>query len=142
MDTRQQWQRLVTAAVAAGIAVVSLRYLFRPVSSEQIQLQVSGVEAHEKKDVDDLAVICKAVGEKLRPTLPFKVTGARMADTAPLPQPSSGTVIKKLHLVRHGEGTHNVAQKEWRAAGKPGAVNPVRELVAVQSLYHCYVPAV
>ena len=27
---------------------------------------------------------------------------------------------KKVHFVRHGEGYHNVAQREWRAASKAG----------------------
>jgi len=28
--------------------------------------------------------------------------------------------VKKVHFIRHGQGFHNVAQAEWRAAGKPG----------------------
>ena len=57
----------------------------------------------------------RAAGDALRPTLPFRVTATRCADDAPIPD---GT--KKVHLIRHGQGFHNVAQSEWRAAGKPG----------------------
>ena len=39
----------------------------------------------------------------------------RVEDTAPF-SPEQ----KKVHFIRHGEGTHNVAQREWHEAGKPG----------------------
>lgn len=31
-----------------------------------------------------------------------------------------GGAVKKVHFIRHGQGFHNVAQAEWRAAGKSG----------------------
>lgn len=31
-----------------------------------------------------------------------------------------GPNAKLVHFIRHGQGKHNVAQKEWYAAGKPG----------------------
>jgi hypothetical protein len=40
-------------------------------------------EHHEKKEVDAKIAELRAVGEALRPTLPFKVTVTRVADDAP-----------------------------------------------------------
>lgn len=43
------------------------------------------------------------------------IHAARCDDDASL---EPGT--KKIHLIRHGQGRHNVAQAEWLAAGRPG----------------------
>lgn len=40
-------------------------------------------EQHEKKEVDEKIAELRAVGEALRPTLPFKVTVTRVEDDAP-----------------------------------------------------------
>eukprot|EP00658_Telonema_sp_P-2_P033896 TRINITY_DN24792_c0_g2_i1.p1 TRINITY_DN24792_c0_g2~~TRINITY_DN24792_c0_g2_i1.p1 ORF type:complete len:256 (-),score=71.26 TRINITY_DN24792_c0_g2_i1:110-877(-) len=45
----------------------------------------------------------------------YTVTATLAPDDATIP-----VGFKKVHLIRHGEGEHNVAQREWRAAGKPG----------------------
>jgi broad specificity phosphatase PhoE len=73
------------------------------------------VQPHEAKDVKrDLAHL-KVVGDKVRPTLAHRVVAMRVDDAAAIPE---GAV--KVHLIRHGVGHHNVAQAEWRGAGKPG----------------------
>lgn len=41
----------------------------------------------------------------------FRVSFEVVADDAAIPEGS----VKKVHFIRHGEGFHNVAQKEWRA---------------------------
>jgi hypothetical protein len=40
-------------------------------------------EQHETKEVDSKIKKLQALGEKLRPTMPFKVTVARVADDTP-----------------------------------------------------------
>lgn len=74
-----------------------------------------GGEAHEKREVDALKVQLEAIGARLKPTLGFLVRAKRCEDTAPVPRGA-----KKIHFIRHGQGYHNVAQKEWREAKKPG----------------------
>ena len=44
-------------------------------------------------------------------------THHQVADDAPVDKTRGQ---KKVHFVRHGEGYHNVAQREWRQASKPG----------------------
>eukprot|EP00928_Gymnodinium_smaydae_P092304 TRINITY_DN76155_c0_g1_i1.p1 TRINITY_DN76155_c0_g1~~TRINITY_DN76155_c0_g1_i1.p1 ORF type:complete len:258 (+),score=40.03 TRINITY_DN76155_c0_g1_i1:62-835(+) len=51
-----------------------------------------------------------ACAPKVRETLPFAVHCQAVADGTEIPDGA-----KKIHFIRHGEGFHNVAQKEWRA---------------------------
>jgi len=65
--------------------------------------------------VDTLCSKLRAIGAALKPTLPATIRATPCADDAPIPPGA-----KKVHLIRHGQGFHNVAQAEWRRAGKPG----------------------
>ena len=76
---------------------------------------MAAIETHEKKDVSDLMASLNAVGEALRPKLSHIVTAELSADDAAIEEGA-----KKVHFIRHGQGHHNVAQSEWRAAGKEG----------------------
>ena len=73
----------------------------------------AGVEAHEADDVR----LQQVELQHLRAALALKthVWGRLVAD-AHVPGPGE----KVLYFVRHGEGEHNVAQREWRAAGMSG----------------------
>jgi broad specificity phosphatase PhoE len=55
-------------------------------------------------------------GRNLRAT---KAVVTILAELVPHDAPLR-TGSKKVHLIRHGQGAHNVAQAEWLAAGRPG----------------------
>jgi broad specificity phosphatase PhoE len=67
------------------------------------------VEAHQSGEVADLVLQLRAMKTKLpRGRWIF-------ASRSPTPE-----AIKTVHFIRHGEGRHNVAQREWRAYNNPG----------------------
>ena len=68
------------------------------------------VEAHQQSEVDTNTALCRAVAPKIAAELGVTITVALVADDAEVPPGS-----KKVHFIRHGEGHHNVAQREWRA---------------------------
>lgn len=55
-------------------------------------------------------------------TLDFTVSCKSAADLEALPDDKHGVTHKKVHFIRHGEGHHNVAQKEWRLR-YPGVIS-------------------
>ncbi|CAE7610321.1 PGM [Symbiodinium natans] len=63
-------------------------------------------KAHDAGEMGDL----RAAGETLRASLGFRARLVAAADGATPPEGA-----KKVHFIRHGEGFHNVAQREWRA---------------------------
>ena len=115
----------MVALATAGITVVAALLLWRQQksasSSSSSAASEPKVHAHEAKDVKrDLAHL-QIVGDRLRPTLAWQVTATLVDDATPVPaRAKNGNLVKKVHLIRHGQGYHNVAQAEWRGAGKPG----------------------
>jgi broad specificity phosphatase PhoE len=69
--------------------------------------------------VSESRKILDAIGQRVRPELGFTVTATRCDDAAQLNE-IPGAVVKKVFFIRHGEGVHNVAQKAWKSANKPG----------------------
>lgn len=72
-------------------------------------------EAHEKADVDENRRLIRAAADTARARMSANVVACLAADDDEVPAAIEGSVIKKVHLIRHGEGFHNVAQREWRA---------------------------
>ena len=68
------------------------------------------VEAHQQSEVDENTAAVRAVAAKIQSEMGLTVTASVVADDAEIPAGS-----KKVHFIRHGEGHHNVAQREWRA---------------------------
>ena len=102
---------LIRAAVVGGVVAASLYVLSQRRSSTTKDTTPTKppVEAHETKDASGALAELKAAALKLRPTMPFSVRATRVADDAPV----SGANQKKVHFIRHGQGFHNVAQREW-----------------------------
>jgi len=76
----------------------------------------SGVEAHQASEVSRETAASRALGEAIRATLGFECRATR-CDAG---SSSDDENEKMVLLIRHGEGAHNVAQREWRNAGKAG----------------------
>ena len=68
------------------------------------------VEAHQQSEVDTNTQLCRALAPKIAAELGVTISVALVADDAEVPPGS-----KKVNFIRHGEGHHNVAQREWRA---------------------------
>jgi broad specificity phosphatase PhoE len=66
-------------------------------------------EEHQKTEVDSHIAALRAVAPTIAETMAFSVHSIGIADDAPA---EGGKVV---YFIRHGEGTHNVAQREWRA---------------------------
>lgn len=70
------------------------------------------VEAHEKKDVDENVATLRACAPDVLASMGgVKIRCVKLA-SPPADVPSGS---KLVHFIRHGEGFHNVAQREWRA---------------------------
>ena len=112
---------LIKAAVVGGVVAASLyllsnRQKHAGKADDASPGTSGGAEKHEKKDVNAVLQELSATAAKLRPTLRYSVTATRVEDNATV----KGQNQKKVHFIRHGEGYHNVAQREWRQAAKPG----------------------
>lgn len=70
------------------------------------------MEAHQISEVDTSVAALKAVAEAVRAAMPFDVRCRIVDDGAALDSESKSM---KVHFIRHGEGAHNVLQREWRA---------------------------
>ena len=68
------------------------------------------VEAHQQSEVDENTAAVRAVAATIQSELGTTVTASIVADNAEIPAGA-----KKVHFIRHGEGHHNVVQREWRA---------------------------
>ena len=71
------------------------------------------VEQHQVSEVSEHAAALAAIAPSVQAALPFTLS-CELVDDNFVPGPNE----KRVHFVRHGEGTHNVVQREWRA--KPG----------------------
>ena len=71
------------------------------------------VEQHQVSEVSEHAAALAAIAPSVQAALPFTLS-CELVDDNFAPGPNE----KRVHFVRHGEGTHNVVQREWRA--KPG----------------------
>lgn len=69
-----------------------------------------GAQAHEKSDVDTNTAALRAVSAEVVAAMTSRIRCTLVADDA-VPPPGSTLV----HFIRHGEGEHNAAQREWRA---------------------------
>jgi broad specificity phosphatase PhoE len=67
------------------------------------------VEEHQKAEVDQHLAALRAVAPTIAATMAMTVNSVGVADDAPA---EGGKII---YFIRHGEGFHNVAQREWRA---------------------------
>ena len=102
-------ENVVLACFAAGavVAVAGHRFLRKK----------KGIGRHEA-DVNRKRDVLKALPRpREAPTVLCRVAPARAAMTEVA---NLGPKDKVVHFIRHGQGFHNVAQKEWYAAGKPG----------------------
>ena len=78
------------------------------------------VEAHQQNEVDENLRAVRAVADRIASEMGVTVTATVVPDDAEVPPG-----CKKVHFIRHGEGHHNVVQREWRArAGWDGASEP------------------
>ena len=68
------------------------------------------VEAHQAGEVNENVAALRACAAAVTAKMGAKVRCVATADTA-TPPPGA----KLVHFIRHGEGHHNVAQREWRA---------------------------
>ena len=62
----------------------------------------------------------QSLGHSVRTTMSFEVRAVRCEDTVVLAAEDNSSTVKKVHLIRHGQGHHNVAQAVWRGSGKEG----------------------
>ena len=83
-------------------------------------MSAPAIEAHQATEVEkDTATLC-ALRAEICAVAGFTATISSCADDAPIPAGA-----KKVYFIRHGEGQHNVAQREWRAdPGWDGASEP------------------
>ena len=110
--TASRLHALALATAAAGLGVfVAASLCFM----QENATLTANVQPHEAKDVRRDMARLQRVGKKVRPTLPWRVVATRADDAAPIPEGA-----KKVHLIRHGQGRHNVAQAEWREAQRDG----------------------
>ena len=78
------------------------------------------VEAHQQSEVDENLRAVRAVADRIASEMGVTVTATVVPDDAEVPPG-----CKKVHFIRHGEGHHNVVQREWRArADWDGASEP------------------
>lgn len=71
------------------------------------------VEGHQVTEVENNLKALGEVADQVRASMSVEVDCCLVSDDAPVPE---GDSIKKINFIRHGEGHHNVAQREWRAA--------------------------
>ena len=78
------------------------------------------VEAHQQSEVDENLRAVRAVADRIASEMGVTVTATVVPDDAEVPPG-----CKKVHFIRHGEGHHNVVQREWRErADWDGASEP------------------
>mmetsp|Transcript_16791 Transcript_16791/g.20717 ORF Transcript_16791/g.20717 Transcript_16791/m.20717 type:complete len:287 (-) Transcript_16791:343-1203(-) len=77
-------------------------------------------ENHEEKDVRNNLYILRSLAKEIQDSMPWKVKITQIEHDEDHKVKKNSTenegniVVKKIHFIRHGEGTHNVAQREWR----------------------------
>ena len=105
------------------------------------------VEAHQQSEVDDNLRAVRALADQMASEMGVTVTATIVADDADVPpgckkvsslrprargrgrhgSPAHHPPLRQVHFIRHGEGHHNVVQREWRArADWDGARQPPR----------------
>lgn len=105
------------------------------------------VEAHQQSEVDDNLRAVRDLADQMASEMGVTVTATIVADDAEvLPgckkvsslrprargrgrhsSPAHHPPLRQVHFIRHGEGHHNVVQREWRArADWDGARQPPR----------------
>lgn len=70
------------------------------------------VEKHQVAEVEQNVAALRAVAAQIAASMSIEVDCCLVSDDASLPE---GESAKKVHFIRHGEGHHNVVQREWRA---------------------------
>ena len=75
------------------------------------QQQQSMAEKHELTEVQQNVEALRESADKVRAKMKCRVTC--VPAPAGTTEPPEGA--KLIHFIRHGEGFHNVAQREWRA---------------------------
>ena len=73
-------------------------------------MQEPAIETHQAAEVSGLSAQLRALAAATASSMSCVVRCELVADDAPTPAGS-----KKCFFIRHGEGYHNVAQREWRA---------------------------
>ena len=74
------------------------------------------IEAHQAGEVSREQRRLREIGAAHRLARPWRVRARLVPDATPLPPVDPlGPIVKIVHFIRHGEGLHNVAQREWRA---------------------------
>jgi len=76
----------------------------------------AGIEEHQQKEVDEKHAALRAVAAEVATSMQYQVRCSLVSDAAPIRRDTRRTFSKKVWFIRHGEGYHNVAQREWRAA--------------------------
>lgn len=70
----------------------------------------AAVESHQVSEVSDNMASLRAAAAEVARSMKIRVACKQVA--LPVTKPGGS---KLIHFIRHGEGTHNVAQREWRA---------------------------
>ena len=69
------------------------------------------IEAHQASEVEQNMAELRSYAGDVAAQMGRVIKAVRVAHDAPIPPGA-----KKVHFIRHGEGHHNVAQREWRAS--------------------------
>ena len=69
------------------------------------------VEAHQQSEVEENMAALRACASDVAAAMARRVKAVVAPDGCVTPPAGS----KLCHFIRHGEGFHNVAQREWRA---------------------------
>mmetsp|Transcript_97242 Transcript_97242/g.208603 ORF Transcript_97242/g.208603 Transcript_97242/m.208603 type:complete len:314 (+) Transcript_97242:30-971(+) len=77
----------------------------------------NGVASHEKSEAAASVAVLRGLIDEVAAGLAVEVRCRLVADDARLPEEATaGVTTKIVHFIRHGEGYHNVAQREWRGS--------------------------
>ena len=111
------WPSSVQSTLALAGAVVCGLYVWTQLlrSSSRTRRPAAAcagtIEPHEVSEVSSKVKKFEAVAELVQCSMSFRIVCEAVADDA-----VAGPGQKIVHFVRHGEGVHNVAQREWRSA--------------------------
>lgn len=100
---------------AGGDNAATDLYLLEASTSVCVCVPMEPSSSHLQKHQERRLQQFRELSEVIRPTLQFVISCERCDDAAEI---ESGA--KKIHLIRHGEGYHNVASAAWTSAGNQG----------------------
>lgn len=108
---------LLVLGACLSVGSFSLRLSRLVKVSHLLPMEDKKAEGHEKHDVTNNRQILQSLAPRVRAEMPVLVSCTLVSDDAVVPEPSAdGVLFKKVHFIRHGEGYHNVAQREWKSS--------------------------